>query len=98
MFVACWFKDPPGNWGYGFDFTVDPLPFRSMSGFPYPDTESYPSDNAHLQYLQEYNTRLVEASSPLATMGLSLTTLVVVVVMLMVTVNLGVLVYFKRRS
>jgi hypothetical protein len=57
MFVACWFKDPPGNWGYGFDFTVDPLPFRSMSGFPYPDTESYPSDEAHSNYLREYNTR-----------------------------------------
>jgi hypothetical protein len=57
MFVACWFKDSPGNWGYGFDFTVDPLPFRNMSGFPYPDTESYPSDEAHLNYLREYNTR-----------------------------------------
>ena len=57
MFVACWFKDAPGNWGYGFDFTVDALPFRSMSGFPYPDTESYPSDEAHSNYLREYNTR-----------------------------------------
>src|SRR3990170_7639720 len=44
LFVACWFKDPPGNWGYGFDFTVDPLPFVNMSGFPYPSTESYPYD------------------------------------------------------
>ncbi len=33
--VACWFKDPPGAWGYGFDFTVDPMPFMAMSGFPY---------------------------------------------------------------
>jgi hypothetical protein len=57
MFVACWFKDPPGNWGYGFDFTVEPLPFRNMSGFPYPDTENYPSDEAHSNYLSEYNTR-----------------------------------------
>jgi hypothetical protein len=57
MFVACWFKDPPGNWGYGFNFTVDPLPFRAMSGFPYPSTESYPSDEAHTNYLREYNTR-----------------------------------------
>jgi CARDB len=59
LFVAAWFKDPPGNWGYGFDFTVDPLPFLNMSGFPYPLTESYPFDQAHLQYLQEYNTRVV---------------------------------------
>jgi hypothetical protein len=57
MFVACWFKDPPGNWGYGFNFMVDPLPFRNMTGFPYPDTESYPSDEAHSSYLREYNTR-----------------------------------------
>ena len=59
LFVAAWFKDPPENWGFGFDFTVDPLPFLDMSGFPYPLTESYPYDQVHLQYLQEYNTRVV---------------------------------------
>jgi hypothetical protein len=59
VFVACWFKDAPGAWGYGFDFTVNPLPFIAMSGFPYPTTESYPYDAAHLQYLQEYNTRII---------------------------------------
>jgi hypothetical protein len=59
LFVACWFKDPPGNWGYGFNFTVDPLPFINMSGFPYPSTESYPNDAAHIQYLQDYNTRII---------------------------------------
>jgi hypothetical protein len=57
LFVACWFKDPPGDWGYGFDFTVDPLPFRNMSGFPYPSTENYLSDEDHSNYLREYNTR-----------------------------------------
>ncbi len=59
LFVACWFKDPPGNWGYGFNWTVDPLPFLNMSGFPYPSTESYPYDQEHLNYLQEYNTRVI---------------------------------------
>jgi hypothetical protein len=59
LFAACWFKDPLGNWGYGFDFTTDPLPFINMSGFPYPSTESYPYDPVHLQYLYEYNTRIV---------------------------------------
>ncbi|MBT0158453.1 hypothetical protein G4O51_00535 [Candidatus Bathyarchaeota archaeon A05DMB-2] len=59
LFVACWFKDPPGNWGYGFTFTTDPLPFINMSGFPYPATESYPYDAVHLQYIQEYNTRII---------------------------------------
>jgi hypothetical protein len=57
--VACWFKDPPGAWGYGFDFTVNPLPFMDMSGFPYPASESYPTDAAHLAYIQEYNTRII---------------------------------------
>ena len=57
--VACWFKDPPGAWGYGFNFTVDPMPFMTMSGFPYPTTESYPYDAAHLAYIQQYNTRQI---------------------------------------
>jgi hypothetical protein len=57
--VACWFKDPPGAWGYGFNFTVNPMPFMAMSGFPYPSTESYPYDAAHLAYIQAYNTRVL---------------------------------------
>jgi hypothetical protein len=59
LFVASWFKDPPGNWGYGFEFTVDPLPFQNMSGFPYPDTESYPTSEEYIQYLEKWNTRAV---------------------------------------
>ena len=96
MFIACWFKDPPGNWGYDFDFTVDPLPFRSMSGFPYPDTESYPNDDAHIEYLNEYNTRTVTGVRPLA-LDYSLTVWITVIVLLIAVVDVGVLVYFKRR-
>jgi hypothetical protein len=59
LFEACWFKDPSGNWGFGFGFTVDPLPFNNMSGFPYPSNESYPYDATHLAYLQTWNTRVV---------------------------------------
>ena len=59
--VACWFKDPPGAWGYGFNFTVNPMPFMAMSGFPYPSGESYPYDAAHLAYIQQYNTRVITA-------------------------------------
>ena len=59
LFVACWFKDTPDNWGYGFEFTVDPLPFRGMSGFPYPPTESYPSSEEYIHYLSEWNTRTI---------------------------------------
>jgi len=63
FFVACWFKDPPGGWGYGFTFTVDPLPFMGMSGFPYPTAESYPYTAANLTYLKEYNTRVIPPPS-----------------------------------
>ena len=59
FFVACWFKDPPGGWGYGFSFTVDPLPFMGMSGFPYTTAESYPFTPANLAYLKTYNTRVI---------------------------------------
>jgi hypothetical protein len=57
--VASWFKDPPGEWGYGFTFTVDPMPFQDMSGFPYTTDEHYPDDTAHQAYLQQYNTRII---------------------------------------
>jgi hypothetical protein len=57
--VACWFKDPSGAWGYGFNFTVDQMPFMAMSGFPYPAAESYPYDAAHLAYIEAYNTRII---------------------------------------
>jgi hypothetical protein len=40
--------------------TVDPLPFRAMSSYPYPAGESYPSDPAHLRYRLLYNTRRVD--------------------------------------
>jgi hypothetical protein len=58
FYGSLWFKDEYGNWGFGFGFTVDPLPFQDMSGFPYPPTESYPYDT-HLSYLLEYNTRTI---------------------------------------
>jgi predicted CXXCH cytochrome family protein len=39
--------------------TVEPLPFAAMSNYPYPETESYPTDAFHTDYLQTYNTRVV---------------------------------------
>jgi hypothetical protein len=63
FYDACWFKDENGNWGFGFGFTADPLPFRSMSGFPYPPSESYSYDAEHLRYILEYNTRVINPSS-----------------------------------
>jgi hypothetical protein len=59
LFEACWFKDQNGNWGFGFPFTVDPLPFENMTSFPYPPNESYPNDTAHQNYLQEWDTRII---------------------------------------
>jgi hypothetical protein len=41
-------------------FTVEPLPFKAMSGYPY--RESYPLDREHLDYLLEYNTRHVSGN------------------------------------
>ena len=40
--------------------TVDPLPFRSMSSYPYPAAEAYPSHPDHLRYRLLYNTRRVQ--------------------------------------
>ncbi len=61
LYEASWFKDANGNWGFGFGFTVDPLPFQNMSGFPYLPSESYPNDTAHQNYLQDWNTRVIDA-------------------------------------
>ena len=41
--------------------TLEPLPFRAMSGYPYPATEQYPDGPAHRRYRAEYNTRMVDA-------------------------------------
>jgi len=43
---------------YAYDFTdVDPLPFANMGDYPYAADKSFPLDDAHLNYLLEYNTR-----------------------------------------
>jgi hypothetical protein len=60
FFVSLWFKDKAGNWGFGFGFSVDPLPFLEMSGFPYPSSEKYPYDDEHIAYLSTYNTREIK--------------------------------------
>jgi hypothetical protein len=37
--------------------TVEPLPFHSMSGYPYGRDEHYPDDETHRNYRAEWNTR-----------------------------------------
>ena len=50
---------------YAYDFTsVDPLPFRDMSAYPYPSGKSFPLDDAHLNYILEYNTRHMSGNEP----------------------------------
>ena len=44
--------------------TVEPLPFHGMSGYPYPEGESYPNDPEHLRHRLEYNTRRVNHDLP----------------------------------
>jgi hypothetical protein len=49
---------------YSYDWThVDPLPFRDMGTYPYPG-KSFPLDDAHLNYLLEYNTRYMSGHEP----------------------------------
>lgn len=41
-----------------------PLPFHGMSGYPYRPDEAYPSTDAHREYLDRYNTRIVPRTLP----------------------------------
>jgi hypothetical protein len=40
--------------------TLEPLPFRGMSQYPYPATEHYPDSPEHQAFRKTYNTRIVE--------------------------------------
>ncbi len=44
--------------------TVHPLPFRTMGTYPYPKGESFPLDDAHVNYFLEYNTRHMSGNEP----------------------------------
>jgi hypothetical protein len=50
-----WDKDADLNTIYGQ--SVEPLPFGSMSGYPYRWDEAYPETIRHTDYLQRYQTR-----------------------------------------
>ncbi|PVX23936.1 MAG: hypothetical protein CW691_09085 [Candidatus Bathyarchaeum sp.] len=59
LVASVWFKV---DGLFYVSFTVDPMPFHDMSCFPYDlETESYPYDQSHLDYLEEYNTRVIAA-------------------------------------
>jgi Flp pilus assembly protein TadD len=55
LLVDGWAKDADAN--TAFSQSVLPLPFHSMSRYPYPAGEHYPADEAHTRYQREYNTR-----------------------------------------
>jgi Tfp pilus assembly protein PilF len=43
---------------------VAPLPFHGMRRYPYSAPETYPQDEAHQDYLERYNTRVVASPLP----------------------------------
>lgn len=55
VYVDGWAKDADPN--TKLSQTVEPLPFHGMSGYPYRADEHYPTDDAHLDYQLEWNTR-----------------------------------------
>lgn len=53
-----WDKDADKNTYQGHH--LEPLPFRTMSGYPYGPDESYPDTDVHREYVREWLTREVE--------------------------------------
>ncbi|MEO8824152.1 MAG: FG-GAP-like repeat-containing protein [Ginsengibacter sp.] len=52
-----WVKDGDMNTAHGQ--TVSPLPFHDMPSYPYPKNITYPTDKAHREYQEKYNTRKI---------------------------------------
>ena len=50
-----WAKDADAN--TAFSQSVLPLPFHSMTSYPYPAAEHYPADAEHVDYQKNYITR-----------------------------------------
>src|SRR5438445_57197 len=55
LLVDGWAKDADAN--TAFSQSVLPLPFHSMSRYPYPASEHFPVDAEHAEYQRDYNTR-----------------------------------------
>ena len=47
-----------------FDRNVEPLPFHGMSAYPYLETEHFPTDPSHADFIKQYNTRVYTAPQP----------------------------------
>jgi Tfp pilus assembly protein PilF len=57
IYTNGWLKDGDLNTAAGQ--TVDPLPFRGMTRYPYGPEESYPTDKEYEDYVKKYNTRYI---------------------------------------
>jgi hypothetical protein len=42
-----------------YGYTVEPLPFHAMRGYPYVGAETYPGEGPYLEYQLDLNTRQV---------------------------------------
>ncbi len=66
LLVDGWAKDSDPN--TAFSQTVDPLPFHSMSAYPYKKDERFPTDAVHRAYIDDYLTRpalrLIQSLAP----------------------------------
>jgi hypothetical protein len=47
-------------------FSVEPLPFHAMRGYPYRGGETYPGEAPYLQYQLRWNTRQVSGRGPVS--------------------------------
>jgi len=47
-----------------YGWTVEPLPYHSMPGYPYPDHRGYPATVPYLDYRLDWNTRGVSGAAP----------------------------------
>src|SRR6266566_4764859 len=52
-----WIKDSDLNTAHGT--TVGPLPYHSITSYPYAPGDAYPTDSARQRYLRAYNTRII---------------------------------------
>jgi hypothetical protein len=55
LYNVGWDKD--ANLNTVFGQSVEPLPFRSMSGYPFRAEENFPDSPAHRRYLDDFQTR-----------------------------------------
>ena len=55
LHLSGWCKDMDPHTAHGE--TVEPLPFRAMTAYPYADGEFYPDDRALQEYRRTWNTR-----------------------------------------